>query len=334
MAAPVGSERASAQRGDLHMSQPLRVAVLVGSLRQASWCKKVARALIERAPEGLSCQVIEIGDLPLYNEDLEEAEPQPWQRFRRQLRESDAALFVTPEYNRSLPGCLKNALDVGSRPPGKSVFDGMPAGVVSVTPYKLGAFGANHALRQTFVFLNMPVLQQPEVYVGNVAELLDEAGRVKEEKTAQLFDKFLKAFAGWSRQTRAAASSDFEAFLQRREQAASAYVRGDVAPLAELVSEHDPATFFSPRGDGLQGASAVAERYAADSKSFEPGGTTRLETWQSGESGGLAYWTGLQHAEVMREGKATKMTLRVTEVFRAEAGGFKLVHRHADPAKT
>jgi NAD(P)H-dependent FMN reductase/ketosteroid isomerase-like protein len=316
------------------MSPTLRVAVLIGSLREASLSKKIARVLIQRAPRELSCQVVEIGDLPLYNEDLEQNAPPAWQRFRRELCESDAALFVTPEYNRSVPGCLKNALDVGSRPPEKSVFDGMPAGVVSVTPYQLGAFGANHALRQTFVFLNMPVLQQPEVYVGKAAELLDDAGQLKNAKSAELFDKFLKAFAIWARQGRAAASGDFEAFLRQRQEAASAYVRGDAAPLAQLVTERDPATFFSPRGDAVQGARAVAERYTGDAKSFGQGGTTRLEILQASASGGLAYWTGLQHAELPHGGETTSMTLRVTEVYRAEAGGFKLVHRHADPAKT
>src|SRR3954463_2415058 len=148
------------------MNVSKRVAVLVGSLRRESFSRKIARAVMERAPANVECRIVEIGALPLYNEDLEQSPPAAWQDFRAELRESDAVLFVTPEYNRSIPGCLKNALDVGSRPPKQSVFDGVPAAVVSVTPYKLGAFGANHALRQTFVFLNMPVLQQPEAYVG------------------------------------------------------------------------------------------------------------------------------------------------------------------------
>ncbi len=134
----------------------IKVAVLVGSLRKASYTRMVAKSLIALAPKSLDCTIVEIGDLPLYNEDLDQAGPPPeWSRLREQIKSRDAILFLTPEYNRSIPGGLKNAIDVGSRPSGQSVFDGLPAGVVSVTPYKMGAFGANHALRQTFVFLNM-----------------------------------------------------------------------------------------------------------------------------------------------------------------------------------
>jgi len=168
---------------------PLKIAVLIGSLRSGSFSRKVARALIERAPQGVGCEVVEIGELPLYNEDLDRGSPPPaWSDFRAALGKANAVLFVTPEYNRSIPGCLKNALDVGSRPQGKSVFDGVPAGVVSVTPYKLGAFGANHALRQTFSFLNMPVLQQPEAYLGNAADIVDDDGKVKDAGAAKLLD--------------------------------------------------------------------------------------------------------------------------------------------------
>lgn len=314
------------------MSQSQRVAVLIGSLRAASFSKKVARALIERAPQGLECRVIEIGGLPLYNEDLEADPPSAWRDFRTELGRSDAVLFVTPEYNRSIPGCLKNAIDVGSRPEKSSVFDGMPAAVVSVTPYKLGAFGANHALRQTFVFLNVPVLQQPEAYIGKVADVLDDSGQVKDPEAAQLFEKFMRAFADWIPGARAGAAHDFEGFLEQRRQVASAYVRGDSAPLLQIATRVDPATFFSPKGDTSQGASALRERYARDAKTMGTEGTTELEVLQSESNGNLAFWSGLQHAEV-GSGDKSKMTLRVTEVFRFEDGGFKLVHRHADPFK-
>lgn len=185
------------------MSEPIAVAIIVGSLRAASFSRKIAKALIERAPSNLDCRVIETGDLPLYNEDLDGDAPAPWRRFREEVRACRAVLFVTPEYNRSIPGCLKNAVDVGSRPQGKSVWDGMPAGVVSVTPYKLGAFGANHALRQTFVFLNMPVMQQPEAYIGGVADLLAEDGSVKSEETAKFLTTFMERFAAWIATVRA-----------------------------------------------------------------------------------------------------------------------------------
>ena len=180
------------------MSEAMRVGVIIGSLRAASFSRKIANALIERAPKSLRCEVIEIGDLNLYNEDLEgETPPESWKTFREHVKNVDALLFVTPEYNRSIPGCLKNAIDVGSRPGGKSVFDGLPAGVVSVTPHKLGAFGANHALRQTFVFLNMPAMQQPEVYIGNAAELLGPAGEIKDSQTGKLLEKFMTTFEMW-----------------------------------------------------------------------------------------------------------------------------------------
>jgi NAD(P)H-dependent FMN reductase len=173
------------------------VAVLVGSLRKASYSRKIAKALIDRAPGTLACAIVEIGALALYNEDLDDAPPPAWTAFRDALRKSDAVLFVTPEYNRSVPGGLKNAIDVGSRPQGKSVWDGMPAGVVSVTPYKLGAFGANHALRQAFVFLNILPLQQPEAYIGNAAELFDATGALKSGETDVFLQKFMGAFARW-----------------------------------------------------------------------------------------------------------------------------------------
>jgi NAD(P)H-dependent FMN reductase len=179
------------------------VAVIVGSLRRASFSRMIAKELIRLAPEALHCAIVEIGDLPLYNEDLDEDPPASWSRFRGDIGKADALLFVTPEYNRSVPGCLKNAIDVGSRPQGKNAYDGMPAGVVSVTPYGMGAFGANHALRQTFVFLNMPVMQQPEAYIGNVGDLLDEDGKLKTGDTPEFLAKFMRAFGSWVTTVRA-----------------------------------------------------------------------------------------------------------------------------------
>jgi len=173
------------------------VAVLVGSLRAGSFTRMVANSLIVLAPQSLRCSLIEIGDLPLYNEDLESDPPEPWTRLRAEIKKRDAILFLTPEYNRSVPGCLKNAIDVGSRPQDQSVFDGMPAGVVSVTPYKMGAFGANHALRQTFVFLNMPVMQQPEAYIGGAADLFDRAGALTSGETRDFLSKFMVSFEHW-----------------------------------------------------------------------------------------------------------------------------------------
>jgi chromate reductase, NAD(P)H dehydrogenase (quinone) len=173
------------------------VVVIVGSLRKASFNRKIAKAMRELAAGSLDLEILEIGDLALYNEDLEADVPTPWLGFRDRVRKADAVLFVTPEYNRSVPGLLKNAIDVGSRPYGKSVFSGKPAAVVSVTPGPLGAFGANHHLRQSFVFLDMPALQQPEAYIANAKNLFDDSGRLTDETTRTFLTKYLKAFAAW-----------------------------------------------------------------------------------------------------------------------------------------
>jgi chromate reductase, NAD(P)H dehydrogenase (quinone) len=179
------------------VTQSFDVAVLVGSLRQASITRRVAKAVISVAPPGLQCRIIEIGDLPMYNEDLERDSPAPWVRLRREIASVQAVLFATPEYNRSVPGCLKNALDVGSRPSGKNVWSGKAAGIVSVTPFKLGAFGANHAIRQSLVFLDMPAMQQPEAYISGAAELFDERGSLTNETTRQFLTKFMTSFERW-----------------------------------------------------------------------------------------------------------------------------------------
>jgi chromate reductase len=113
------------------------------------------------------------------------------------VRAADALLFVTPEYNRSVPGFLKNAIDVGSRPYGKSVWTGKPGAIVSVSPGALGAFGANHHLRQSLVFLDVPAMQQPEAYIGGAAAMFDEAGTLTNETTKAFLTKFMTAFAAW-----------------------------------------------------------------------------------------------------------------------------------------
>ncbi len=174
------------------------VAVIVGSLRKGSLNRMTARALAALAPPSLALEIVEIRDLPLYDQDLDgPAPPAPWVAFRERIRRADAVLFVTPEYNRSVPGALKNAIDVGSRPYGQSAWARKPAAIVSVSPGALGAFGANHHLRQSLVFLDMPAMPQPEAYVGGAAALFDEHGALKVEATREFLRKFLEAFAGW-----------------------------------------------------------------------------------------------------------------------------------------
>jgi len=180
------------------MDKPVNVCVLVGSLRKASFNRRLAKALISLAPSSMKLDIVEIGQLPLYNEDLEtDPPPAQWTAFRQLIKAADAVLFVTPEYNRSVPAALKNALDVGSRPYGHSVWDRKPGAIVSGSPGAIGAFGANHHLRQSLVFLNVPAMQQPEVYVSHVDKLFDEVGNLVNEGTSKFLQQFMQTFAIW-----------------------------------------------------------------------------------------------------------------------------------------
>ena len=178
------------------MAKPRTVAVIVGSLRKDSVTRKVARAIEALAPEHLKFVEIPIGELPLYNQDDEETPPASWVEFRDRIKAADAVLFATPEYNRGLPAALKNAIDVGSRPYGQSAWNGKPAAVVSVSPGALGGFGANHQLRQSLVFLNMPTLQH-EAYVGNAFSLFGDNGELINEGTREFLHAFDALFAEW-----------------------------------------------------------------------------------------------------------------------------------------
>jgi chromate reductase len=176
-----------------------KVAVLIGSLRKESYNRKIASNLIKLAPESLEMKVVEIGQLEIFNQDFEEdgATPQSWIDFRKKIKEFDAFLFVTPEYNRSVPAVLKNALDIGSRPYGENVWSGKPGAVVSVSHGALGGFGSNNHLRQTLMFLNVLTMAQPEVYLGNVDRYLDENGEINNDSTRNFLKSFIDAFAEW-----------------------------------------------------------------------------------------------------------------------------------------
>jgi chromate reductase, NAD(P)H dehydrogenase (quinone) len=174
------------------------VAVFVGSLRRESFSRKVAVALAEVAPATLRLEMVPIGGLPLYNQDDDtESPPAPWVQLRERVRRADAVLFVTPEYNRSVPGVLKNAIDVGSRPRVTNAWGGKPAAVVSVTTGALGAFGANHHLRQSLVFIDMPTMQQPEAYIGGAPSLFNDQGKLINDSTRAFLSQFMTAFAAW-----------------------------------------------------------------------------------------------------------------------------------------
>ncbi len=177
------------------MSHPRTVAVIVGSLRKDSVTRKVAKALEALTP-GLQFTEIEIGDLQHFNQDLEAAPTAEWTAFRNRIKAFDAVLFVTPEYNRSVPGVLKNAIDVGSRPYGASVWNGKPGAVISVSPGGIGGFGANHHLRQSLVFLNVPILTN-EAYIGGAFSLFGENGELINEGTAEFLRAFGQAFSDW-----------------------------------------------------------------------------------------------------------------------------------------
>ena len=175
-----------------------KIAIIVGSLRKDSLNRKVARSICALRNDNLDCSMIEIGDLPLYNQDLDSNPPEQWVRFRQQVAAADGVLFVSPEYNRGIPGVLKNAIDVGSRPYGQSVFDKKPAAIVTASPGNIGGFGANHQIRQAGVFLNMPMMQQPEAYLGQVTDdSFDEGGCLKDGPLKDLITVLAHAFHDW-----------------------------------------------------------------------------------------------------------------------------------------
>jgi chromate reductase len=179
------------------MAAPFNVVVIVGSLRKQAYSLRLAHALAKLAPASLKLDVLTLHDLSFYNQDLEATPPADWVAFRARVKAADAVLFVTPEYNRSVPGVLKNAIDVGSRPYGQSAFDGKPGGVISNSPGAIGGFGANHHLRQSLTFLNVAVLQQPEAYVGGIGDAFDEQGELVKESLRDFMQKYIDAFAAW-----------------------------------------------------------------------------------------------------------------------------------------
>ena len=179
------------------MMKSKNIAVLVGSLRKESFNRKVAKTLVALAPESLKLEILEIGELPMYNQDLEEAPPTAWAEFRNRLKLYDGVLFVTPEYNRSVPAVLKNAIDVGSRPYGKNIWDRKPGAVLTVSPGALGGFGANHHLRQSLVSVNVLTMARPEAYIGGAAKLFDDRGNLTNDSTRDFLKKFMAEFAGW-----------------------------------------------------------------------------------------------------------------------------------------
>ena len=174
-----------------------KIAVFVGSLRKESFNLKTAKALIALAPESLSLEIVNIASLPFFNEDLEASPPKEWVELRKQITAADGVLFLTPEYNRSVPAVLKNAIDVGSRPYGQNSWSGKPGAVVSVSIGNISGFGANHHLRQSLVFVNVPAMAQPEAYIADASGLFDAGGNLTNESTKGFLRDFISAYAQW-----------------------------------------------------------------------------------------------------------------------------------------
>ncbi|MDR3052195.1 MAG: NAD(P)H-dependent oxidoreductase [Oscillospiraceae bacterium] len=177
--------------------QQKTIGILVGSLRQGSFSKQIAGHLAGLLSAAFDICPLDISQLVLYNQDLDSAPPPAWQDFRAQVRALDGVLFVTPEYNRSIPPVLKNAMDIASRPYGVNAWSGKPGGVISVSPGALGGFGANHHLRQVAACLNIFLMQQPEAYIGNIAKAFDAGDRLVDEGIRGFLQKFASAYTDW-----------------------------------------------------------------------------------------------------------------------------------------
>ena len=175
------------------------VGIVVGSLRKGAFSKSIADCISKMLEKDFNVKMINISNLAIFNQDFDDegTTPKEWTAFREEVKNSDAFLFVTPEYNRSIPPVLKNALDIASRPYGQNVWGGKPGAIVSVSPGGTGGFGANHHLRQTMSFLNIYMLQQPEMYIGNVTTLLDDKGNVINKDTIKFFQSFTDEYTKW-----------------------------------------------------------------------------------------------------------------------------------------
>lgn len=173
------------------------VAVIVGSLRKESFSLKIAKAFAKLAPASLKLEIVTLQGLSFFNQDLEATPPADWVSFRETIQKSDAVLFVSPEYNRSVPGVLKNAIDVGSRPYGKSSFLGKPTGIVTNSPGPLGGVAAAMHLKALLPGITGPILQQPEIYLNGVGDAFDDKGELTKEALEKVLRDYITAFAAW-----------------------------------------------------------------------------------------------------------------------------------------
>ncbi len=175
------------------------IGILVGSARRASFSKHLAQTIVSYLPQDIEALFLDIENLPLFNQDYDDDNniPESWLEFRGTMKRLDGFLIVTPEYNRSIPPILKNAIDISSRPMGHSPWDGLPGGVISVTPGKLGGYGAQQHLRQVLTCLNANVMQRPETYIGEVMDIWDDTGKVANPKTEAFLQSIATSLVQW-----------------------------------------------------------------------------------------------------------------------------------------
>jgi chromate reductase len=179
------------------MAAPHPVATIIGSLRKESFSLKIAHALAKLAPATLQLQIVTLHEISFFNQDLEAAPPADWLKFRETLHNSSGVLFITPEYNRSIPGVLKNAIDVGSRPYGKSSFNGKPTGIIANSPGALGGISAAKHLQNILPGISGPILQQPEIYLSGVGDAFDNKGELTKEPLAAVLKQYIETFAAF-----------------------------------------------------------------------------------------------------------------------------------------
>ncbi|WP_201586473.1 NADPH-dependent FMN reductase [Psychrobacter jeotgali] len=175
------------------MSTPARVALIIGSLREASINRKFAEYIVSQIPDSIEVEEVNIADLPLYNQDYDNQDIANYTRVRKQLSQADAVLIVTPEHNRTMPAALKNVIDIGSRPHGKSVWTDKKVAVVTASPGTYGGRVSGLDVRKSMQMLSAQMMVSPEVYLGRAAESLDENGQVS-ERTQKFLKRFVDGF--------------------------------------------------------------------------------------------------------------------------------------------
>jgi chromate reductase len=179
------------------MATPHPIVVIVGSLRKESFSLKIAHALAKLAPASLKLEVTTLNGISFFNQDLEANPPADWLAFREKVQKSNGVIFVTPEYNRAIPGVLKNAIDVGSRPYGKSSFLGKPTGIISNSPGPLGGVSAAKTLQNILPGISGPIMGQPETYLNGIGDAFNEKGELTKEPLQKILEQYLAAFAAF-----------------------------------------------------------------------------------------------------------------------------------------